>query len=148
MDDRHDVVAHDLDHEADATTWRTELSEQVRRLTEVALGQALDAVTAGPMAPFVLLDRAGGLILGRFDGERSTALARARAHARASGASRAAVAGDGRLLIVGVRQEAVVVEASDRGRPGVVVAHRYRETEDGTVVVGRPVLVGPGDAVL
>jgi len=70
---------------------RDTLSFELRRLVEIALGQALDVIVrdSGPMTSLV------------------------------------------------------VVAASDRGRTGVVVAHRYRETVDGAVVVGRPVPVGP-----
>lgn len=149
MDDSSPVAARDVTHlPAAGPTWRDQLSEQVRRLAEVALGQALDAVQAGPMAPFVVLDRPEGRVLGRFEGEAAGALARARAHVRASDAARAAIGWDGYLTVSGVRQEAVVVEVSERGLPGVVVAHRYRETVEGTVVVGRPVLVGPGAPIL
>ncbi len=130
--------------------WRGELSPSVRRLAEVALGQALDAIVreGGPMTPFVVLERTEGRMLGRFEGEAGAALARARAHVADCDADRAAVAWDGYLTVAGIRQDAVVVAASDRGRTGVVVAHRYRETVEGTVVVGRPVLVGPTEALL
>lgn len=130
--------------------WRDQISVEVKRLAEVALAQALEAVVAGrgPMAPFVVLDRPGGRVLGRFEGEPGAALERARAHVRASDADRAAVAWAGCITVGGVRQDAVVITTSDRGRGGVVVAHRYRETVEGVVVVGRPVLVGPGEPVL
>lgn len=133
-----------------ADTWRGELSPELRRLAEIALGQALEVIVreGGPMTPFVVLDRPAGRVLGRFEGEAGAALARARAHVAACDADRAAVAWDGYLTVGGIRQDAVVVAASDRGRAGVVVAHRYRETVEGTVTVGRPVLVGPTDALL
>jgi hypothetical protein len=130
--------------------WRGDLSPDLRRLTEIALGQALEAIVrdGSPMTPFVVLDRRAGRVLGRFDGEVGAALARARAHVATCDADRAAVAWDGYLTVSGIRQDAVVVAASDRGRTGVVVAHRYRETVEGIVVVGRPVLVGPADPLL
>lgn len=133
-----------------ADTWRSELSAPLRALAEVALGQALETIVreGGPMTPFVVLDRPHGRVLGRFEGEAGAALAKARQHVAACDADRAAVAWDGYLTVGGIRQDAVVVAASDRGRTGVVVAHRYRETVEGTVVVGRPVLVGPTDALL
>jgi len=149
MDERREAAAHGLGHAGEPRpAWRQELSVPVRRLAEIALGHALVAVRTEAMVPFVILDRAGGRVLGRFEGDPRAALARARAHVRASDAARAALGWAGYLTIGGVRQEAVVVEVSDRGRAGVVVAHRYRETTEGPVVVGRPVLVGPGDPLL
>lgn len=136
---------------ADASDdWRAGLSPAVRTLAEITLAHALDAVVAdgSPMRPFVVVDDDGGRVLARFEGEPGAAVDRARGHARASDAPRAAVAWDGWLTIGGVRQDAVVVQASDRGHGGVTVAHRYRETLEGVVVVGRPVLVGPGEPVL
>ncbi len=134
----------------DPAVWRDALSPELRALTEITLAHALEAVVASgsPMLPFAVTDGPEGRLLCRFDGESTAATDRARAHARASGSPRAAVAWDGWLTVGGIRQDAVVVQASERGRPGVVVAHRYRETLEGTVVVGKPVLVGPGDAVL
>lgn len=127
------------------------LSAQVRTLAEIALAHALDAVVAqgSPMAPFAVLEDADGRrVLARFEGEPLAAVERARAHARQSGAARAAVAWDGWLTVADIRQDAVVVHASDPGCDGVVVAHRYRETLAGVVAVARPVLVGPDDPVL
>lgn len=130
--------------------WRRDLSTDLRRLAEIALSQALDIIVreGGPMPPLVVLDRPSGPVLGRFDGEPRAALSRARAYVTACDADRAAVAWDGYLTVGGIRQDAVVVAASDRGRTGVVVAHRHRETVEGTVVVGRPVLIGPTDPLL
>lgn len=134
----------------DPALWRDSLSAELRALTEITLAHALEAVvaTGSPMPPFAVVEGPQGRLLCRFEGDPSAAAERARAHARASQGPRAAVAWDGWLTVGGIRQDAVVVQASERGRPGVVVAHRYRETLEGVVVVGRPVLVGPGDAVL
>jgi hypothetical protein len=135
---------------ARAETWRTEVSSELRHLAEITLGQALDAIVDedSPMAPFVVLERPDGRVLGRFEGEPSAALARARAHVLGCDADRAAIAWDGCLTVGGIRQDAVIVAASDRGRTGVIVAYRYRETVEGTVIVGRPVLVGPTTPLL
>ena len=132
------------------TLWRDALSPELRTLTEITLAHALEAVVdaGSPMRPFAVTEDGGGRTLVRFDGEPGAATDRAREHARTSAGPRAAVAWDGWLTVGGIRQDAVVVQASERGRTGVVVAHRYRETLEGTVVVGKPVLVGPGDAVL
>lgn len=134
----------------DPAVWRDSLLPELRALTEITLAHALEAVVeaGSPMLPFAVTEGAEGRLLCRFEGEPTAAAERARAHARASQGPRAAVAWDGWLTVAGIRQDAVVVQASERGRAGVVVAHRYRETLEGTVVVGRPVLVGPGDAVL
>jgi hypothetical protein len=132
------------------TDWRDALSVGVRDLAEIALSLALEAVVAAgsPMLPFVVLEDASGRRMTRFDGDPVAAIDHARAYAEGSGADRAAVCWDGWLTVGGVRQDAVVVQASDRRRSGVVVAHRYRETLEGVVVVGKPVLVGPGDPVV
>ena len=134
----------------DPAVWRDSLSPELRALAEITLAHALEAVveTGSPMLPFAVTEGPEGRLLCRFEGEPTAAADRAREHARTSQGSRAAVAWDGWLTVAGIRQDAVVVQASERGRPGVVVAHRYRETLEGTVVVGKPVLVGPGDAVL
>lgn len=134
----------------DPTVWRDSLSPELRALTEITLAHALEAVVeaGSPMLPFAVTDGPEGRLLCRFEGEPTAAVDRAREHARTAQGPRAAVAWDGWLTVAGIRQDAVVVQASERGRPGVVVAHRYRETLEGTVVVGKPVLVGPGDAVL
>lgn len=130
--------------------WRDTLSRGVRTLAEIALSHALEAVVeaGSPMLPFAVIEDDAGRLLARFEGEPLAAVDRARAHARESGAARAAVAWDGWLTVGGIRQDAVVVHASDPGQEGVVIAHRYRETLEGIVVVGRPVLVGPGEPVL
>ncbi len=134
----------------DPAVWRDTLSPELRTLTEITLAHALEAVVdaGSPMLPFVVTEGPEGRMLCRFDGDVTAAVDRARAHARAAEVPRAAVAWDGWLTVGGIRQDAVVVHASERGLAGVVVAHRYRETLEGTVVVGRPVLVGPGDPVL
>lgn len=130
--------------------WGSALSPELRRLTEATLAHALEAVMAegSPMAPFVVADAPDGRIVRRFPGDPDLAVVQARAHAAAVSTDRAAVAWDGWLVVSGVRQDAVVVHASERGQVGVVVAHRYRDTLEGTVVVGRPVVVGPADPVL
>lgn len=142
----------------EATLWRDALSPELRTLTEITLAYALEAVVANgtPMLPFTVTEsdpapgstHAPERVLHRFEGDLGAAVEKARAHAHASGGPRAAVAWDGWLTVSGIRQDAVVVQASERGAPGVVVAHRYRETLEGVVVVGKPVLVGPGDPVL
>lgn len=134
----------------DPAVWRDSLSPELRSLTEITLAHALEAVVAAgsPMLPFAVTEGPEGRLLCRFEGDPTAAVDRAREHARAAQGPRAAVAWDGWLTVAGIRQDAVVVQASERGRAGVVVAHRYRETLEGTVVVGKPVLVGPGDPVL
>lgn len=145
---------------AGATLWRDALSPELRTLTEITLAHALEAVvaTGTPMLPFIITEAevpqdadagcAPRRTLHRFEGELGAAVEKAREHARAFDGPRAAIAWDGWLTVGGIRQDAVVVQASERGRTGVVVAHRYRETLEGVVVVGRPVLVGPGEPVL
>lgn len=143
--DRHEAMPETTD-----ASWRADLTPEVKHLAELSLSHALESVVAegGPMTPFAVLEGPDGRVVGRFPGALEQAEQRARAHVRAADVPRAAVAWDGYITVGGVRQDAVFVEASDRGRASVVVAHRYRETVEGTVVVGRPVLVRSGDALL
>ena len=134
----------------DPALWRETLPPELRTLAEITLAHALEEVVdaGSPMRPIAVTEVHDGRVLCRFDGDPSAAVERARSQARASEGPRAAVAWDGWLTVGGIRQDAIVVHASERGSTGVIVAHRYRETLDGTVVVGKPVLVGPGDPVL
>lgn len=120
-----------------------------------ALEHALDAVVGGesPLQTFAMTHDGVRRTVQTFPGDpRETAL-QARAWVRASGAVCGAVAWDGELP--GVDGPAVVVEASDPGRPSMVVGHGYAPARDGgegrsrdARAVGVPVVVGPGEPLL
>lgn len=121
---------------------------------EHALGTIL-AATPDPR-PFVLVDGAGGPEIRTFDGAADDAQRIARAWARGSGATRAAVAWFGSLLTqdAGVAP-VVLVEASDPHQPSLIVAHRYAPATpsgDGRArparPIGDPIILGQGDALL
>ena len=114
-------------------------------LAEMALSHAVTSVVpeGGPLIPFAVVENAEGQrALHRFMGELSEAQRNARNEVRSSpGLVRAAIAWDGYLTVGGERQDAVFVEASDRGMPSVIVAHRYRDVPDAAEPIGSPVLV-------
>jgi len=72
---------------------------------------------------------------------RPWAQVQARLWVRGSGGLRAAVAWAGRLAEDGEQHDAVFVEASDRGRPGIVVAHRYVDRPGAAHALGEPLIV-------
>lgn len=127
-----------------------EPSPQVYELASFALAHAVRSIVpeGGPLIPFSLVETAEGRSLQRFVGELSEGIARARDCVRASGALRAAVAWDGYLTTEGRREDALVVEASDAGRPSVVMAHRYAQTWRGARAVGEPLTVDRGTPLL
>ncbi len=121
-------------------------------LAELALGHAVHSVVpeGGPLIPFAIIENADGeRALHRFMDELSAAQQHARDEVRsAPTAVRAAIAWDGYLTLDGQRQDAVFVEASDRGRASIVVAHRYRDVPDAAEPIGGPVMVERGGPLL
>jgi hypothetical protein len=123
-----------------------------------ALEHALEAVLTDPAdtRPFALVDGGSGPQLSSFDGDPASAERDAREWVRSSGAARGAVAWHGTLPTPEADDApAVLVEASDAGRPSMVVAHRYLPaTPPGqgrarpARPVGDPVILGQGDALL
>ena len=98
-------------------------------LVFVALDHGIDSVTeGGPLIPFALTETSDGRDLSRFATETlEEGQARARDHVRAAGADRAAIAYDGYLTVEGDRNDAIFVEAQERGEGySVMFAQRYR----------------------
>lgn len=121
-------------------------------LAELALGHAVTSVVpeGGPLIPFAIVENAEGhRALNRFMDELTAAQQHARDEVRsAPTAVRAAIAWDGYLTLDGQRQDAVFVEASDRGRASIVVAHRYRDVPGAAEPIGGPVMVERGGPLL
>ncbi|GEN79803.1 DUF3806 domain-containing protein [Actinotalea fermentans] len=130
--------------------WAVEPSAEVRALAAFALEHAVRSVVpeGGPLVPFCMVESPDGRSLQRFVGELGESVARARDHARSSGAARAAVAWDGYLTVEGRRDDALFVEASDAGQGSIVLAQRYASDRSGTRAVGSVVDVGNGGPLL
>ncbi|WP_448062036.1 hypothetical protein [Cellulomonas hominis] len=124
-------------------------SRELQDLALCALAHALESVVpdGGPLVPFALVENPSGRALARFAGASAQEIARRQVRARAD-ARRAAIAWAGRLTRDGVPQEAVFVEAGDRGSGSVILAHLYRDVPGNAEAVGSPVLVGHGDGLL
>jgi hypothetical protein len=129
-----------------------EPSQEVLALADFALRHAVTSVVpaGGPLIPFAIVENAEGRrALNRFVGDLFEAQQHARHQVRsAPGVVRAAIAWDGYLTGDGQRQDAVFVEASDRGMPSIIVAHGYRDVPDAAEAVGNPVLVDRSDPLL
>ena len=98
-------------------------------LVFVALDHGIDSVTeGGPLIPFALTETSDGRELTRFaPGTLEAGQALAREHVRAAGVDRAAIAYDGYLTVERDRNDAIFVEAQERGQSdSVVFAQRYR----------------------
>lgn len=123
----------------------------VLELGRLALEHAVRSVVpdGGPLIPFAIVESAEGRSLQRFVGELAECHQRSRDHVRAAaGATCAAIAWDGYLTSEGRREDAVFVEAGEPGSASVIWAHRYRETPEGTLAVGGPVVVGSGPPMM
>jgi hypothetical protein len=128
-----------------------EPTEALKELAQMALAHAVASVVpeGGPLIPFALVETAEGRSIARFMAELTEAQQEARTHVRAApGALRAAVAWDGYLTYDGRRQDAVFVEASDRDRASIVVAHPYHDAPGTAAALGNPILVGRGEPLL
>lgn len=135
--------------EPDAGHGEDGLSPQVKELALFALAHGVDCVIpdGGPMAPFVMVEKAEGKSLVRFVGIEDT-LAHMRDHVTVSGGIRAALVWDGYLTDEGLRTDAIFVEASDAGCGSVVLAHRYTQSDAGAHVLGSPMLLSFGQPLL
>ena len=105
------------------------VSDALMELVFVALDHGIDSVTeGGPLIPFALTETSDGRDLTRFaPGTLEEGQALARDHVRAAGAERAAIAYDGYLTVEGDRNDAIFVEAQERGQSdSVMFAQRYR----------------------
>lgn len=124
-------------------------SDAVQRLARFALDHALRSVVpeGGPLVPFALLE-GEGRALHRFVGDLVEGQQQARDDVRTSAGARGAVAWDGYLTVEGQRQDAVFVEASDRGCASILLAQRYHDAPGRSHGIGEPVAVGRGAPLL
>ena len=108
-----------------------EMSQQFADLVFFALDHGVESVrdSGGPLIPFLVLEQDGKRDLHRFaasrleEGERQ---AREAIMASPAAVTAYALAYDGFITVQGVRTDAILVEASERGRPaGVRMAQRY-----------------------
>jgi hypothetical protein len=126
-----------------------EMSQQFADLVFLALDHGIDSIRAGgPLIPFIVIERAGERTLQRFAAER---LEQGEAQARQALASLPldvaadAFAYDGFITVEGTKTDAILVEASERGRAaGIRMAQRYspRKLLRSFQTVGNPALIG------
>ncbi len=108
-----------------------QMSQKFADLVFLALDHGVDSVRAsgGPLIPFVVFEQDGKRELHRFAAERlEEGQKRAREAIAAFPASvnAYAMAYDGYIAVQGTKFDAILVEASERGRPaGVRMAQRY-----------------------
>lgn len=107
-----------------------EMSEQFADLVFLALDHGIDSVrSGGPLVPFIVVERGGERTLQRFVAERleqSEAQARQALASLPSDVTASAFAYDAFITVEGTKTDAILVEASERGRPaGVRMAQRY-----------------------
>jgi len=133
-----------------------QMSEKFADLVFAALDHGVDSVRAsgGPLTPFVIVEEDGKQELHRFATERledGQKRAREAIIALPPGATAYALAYDGYITVQGTKFDAVLVEASERGRPaGVRMAQRYipRKFLRSFQTVGNPALLGECETLL
>jgi hypothetical protein len=133
-----------------------QMSEMFADLVFFALDHGVDSVRAGggPLTPFVVVEQDGKRELHRIVTERLEEGPRRAKEAVAglpSSATAYAVAYDGYITLEGTRFDAVLVEASERGRPaGVRMAQRYapKKLFRRFKTVGNPALLGECETLL
>ena len=133
-----------------------EMSQQFADLVFLALDHGVESVrdSGGPLIPFVVFEQDGKRDLHRFATERleeGQQRAREAIAAFPPSVTAYALAYDGFITIQGSKADAILVEASERGRPaGVRMAQRYRPRKflRSFQTVGNPVLVGECETLL
>jgi hypothetical protein len=133
-----------------------QMSALLADLAFLALDHGVDSVRAsgGPLTPFVAFEKDGKRELHRFAAELlEDAQQRAREfiHAFPPSVTAYALAYDGYLTFQGTKFDAILVEASERGRPaGVRMAQRYipKEQSRDFETVGNPALLGECEGML
>jgi hypothetical protein len=133
-----------------------QMSEQFADLVFLALDHGVDSVRAdgGPLIPFVVYEEAGELKIQRFATKRlEEGPVRAREAITLSPASVTAyaLAYDGFITVEGKKFDAILVEASERGRPaGIRMAQRYsiNKSLESFQTVGNPALLGECETLL
>lgn len=127
-----------------------QMSEKLADLVFLALDHGVDSVRAGggPLIPFVVVELDGKRELHRFATERleeGQQRAREAVAALPPTATAYALAYDGYLTVGDMKFDAILVEASERGRPsGVRMAQRYTPKRflRSFQIVGNPALLG------
>src|SRR3954447_2310197 len=113
-----------------------EMSEKFADLVFLALDQGVESVRDGdgPLIPFVIFEQDGKRELHRYAAEKledCERQARAAVAALPKGVTAYALAYDGFITVQGTKFDAILVEASERGRPaGVRMGQRYTPRED------------------
>src|SRR5688500_10666221 len=133
-----------------------QMSERFADLVFFTLDHAVDCVRAssGPLIPFVVVDQDGKRELHRFATERleeGQQRAREAVTALPQNATAYALAYDGYITVQGTNFDAILVEASERGRPaGVRMAQRYTPKKflRSFRTVGNPALLGECETLL
>ena len=126
------------------------MSEKFADLVFLALDHGVDSVrvSGGPLIPFIVVEQDGKRELHRFAAarlEEGQQQARAAVAALPPNATAYALAYDGYITVQGTKFDAILVEASERGRPaGVRMAQRYSPKKflRSFQTVGNPALLG------
>ena len=133
-----------------------EMSEKFADLVFLALDHGVRSVqeSGGPLIPFVVYEEDGELKLQRFVTERleeGPEQAREAIAASPESVTAYALAYDGYVTIEDTKFDAILVEASERGRPaGIRMAQRYsiKESLQSFQTVGNPALLGECETLL
>ena len=133
-----------------------EMSQEFADLVFLALDHGVDSVreSGGPLIPFVMFVNNDELMLQRFATERleeGPEQAREAIAALPASVMAYALAYDGYITIEGTKFDAILVEASERGRPaGVRMAQRYsiKKSLQSFQTVGNPALLGKCETLL
>jgi hypothetical protein len=133
-----------------------QMSEKFADLVFLALDHGVDSVrgSGGPLTPFVVVEQDGKRELHRFATERleeGQQRAREAIAALPPSATAYAMAYDGYITVQGTKFDAILVEASERGRPtGVRMAQRYTPKKflRSFQTIGNPALLGECETLL
>jgi len=133
-----------------------QMSEKLADLVFLALDHGVDSVRAGggPLVPFVMVEQDGKRELHRFATERveeGQHRAREAIAALPPSATTYALAYDGFITVQDTKFDAILVEASERGRPaGVRMAQRYTPKKflRSFQTVGNPALLGECETLI
>ncbi len=133
-----------------------QMSEEFADLMFLALDHGVESVKAsgGPLIPFIVVEQDGKRELHRFATElleEGQQQARAAISALPASATAYALAYDGYITVDGKKFDAILVEASERGREaGVQMAQRYtpKKVLRSFQTVGNPALLGECETLL
>lgn len=133
-----------------------QMSEKFADLVFLALDHGVESVRAsgGPLIPFVVVEQDGKRELHRFATElleEGKQRAREAVAALPPSATAYAMVYDGYITVQGTKFDAILVEASERGRPaGVRMAQRYTPKKflRSFQTVGNPALLGECETLL